>query len=242
MIKAPQSQFLGVKQNHKELILGSCLYTTTFCPSNAHTILCWSIAAFHCCCCFSWEIPARLEQVFKCKCLCWKSTCLCLCEHWTLRKSPSLLHAHECHKIHTAYSIKSHTHQKKTTKKTFCKKDGVQLKSVRVQKNQNYSLKLSSTLTYCNPPRMQDRTLYRDHCSMKESLNCRVWGEELQEQSTGEPPAAMPETGMQILHSHLSHPACKPNHQKLYNVLTRSVEVSINVNLQLHFWFWWMLS
>lgn len=122
MIKAPQSQFLGVKQNHKELILGSCLYTTTFCPSNAHTILCWSIAAFHCCCCFSWEIPARLEQVFKCKCLCWKSTCLCLCEHWTLRKSPSLLHAHECHKIHTAYSIKSHTHQKKNHKKNILQK------------------------------------------------------------------------------------------------------------------------
>lgn len=113
MIKAPQSQFLGMKQNHKELILGSCLYTTTFCPSNAHTILCWSIAAFHCCCCFSWEIPARLEQVFKCKCLCWKSTCFCPCEHWTLRKSPSFLHAHECHKIHTAYSIKSRTHTKK---------------------------------------------------------------------------------------------------------------------------------
>lgn len=107
MIKASQSQFSGMKQSHKGLILGPCLYTTTFCPSNAHTILCWSIAAFHCWCCFSWESPARLEQVFKCKCLCWKPTCLCPCEHWTLRKSPSPLHAREHHKIHTDYSIKS---------------------------------------------------------------------------------------------------------------------------------------
>lgn len=108
MTKASQSQFSRMKQSHKELILGPCLYTTTFCPSNAHTILCWSIAVFHCWCCFSWESPARLEQVFKCKCLCWKPTCLHPCEHWILRKSPSPLHTHEHHKIHTDYSIKSH--------------------------------------------------------------------------------------------------------------------------------------
>lgn len=116
MIKASQSQFSGMKQNHKERILGPCLYTTTFCPSNAHTILCWSIAAFHCCCCFSWEIPARLEQVFKCKCLCWKSTCLCPCEHWTLRKSPPLSHMRPNSK---KFTLTTQFNQKKNHKTTL---------------------------------------------------------------------------------------------------------------------------